>query len=418
MKKIRKLLLLLILCLILVFSVATLVACQEDEDPNEFVTGQGNTVKVTLDSVKAGVIDYRLKPGSPIPEPGVTKDTTAPTAEGFVFDGYYEGAVATDGSIIYGNKWDFSRKVDKDITLYGKWLIQYKIRIVYVLDGVVQETGEDVNISGNAEQMTSIKTPSWADNTYVQTYSDPECKNELVVSKDNPFVHGCTQEEPVCKVYAKFIKGTWTLVRTANDLRGFRSGDSLYLMDDIDMSSLVKTDGYTNMTVPDYFNGKIEGNGHTISNINYLREGTTGTVKDTNNCLGLFAKLNGATVQNVTFKNCSVQGVVKQVVGSNPGDDKGEYFYGFLAGQAEGCQFANIKFVDCELKPLQFDIKGKNLTAEQEAAERAKIQQNFLVGEGSNYEPEIVVTQATLASAINLLANEYALQPNSTNKFC
>lgn len=424
MKKIRKLLLISVLVLILVFSVTTLVACQEEENPNDFVNGQGNTVRVILDCtrdplVKDSVdkmpsscyIDYRIKPGSPIPEPGVTKNTTAPSVDGYVFDGYYEGFIDTDGVLQYGNKWDFSKPINEDLTLYGKWLIQYKIRIVYVLDGVKQDKSEDVNVSANAAQVTSVKSPSWSGNTYVQTYTNPECTEELVVSRDKPFIHGCTQENPVREVYAKFIAGTWTLIRTADNLRTIRSGDNLYLMNDVDMSSLNNTNGYTEMSIPNTFSGAIEGNGYKISNLNYLREGKSTLPLDyTSYCFGLFARLNGASIKNITFENCSVQGVVQQ--------QNNEYFYGFLAGQAEKCEFDNIKFVGCTLNTLQFKIKNKTLTAEEEAAEREKIEQNFFVGEGSNYSPEIVEAQNTQSSAINLLANEYALLPNLTNKFC
>ena len=377
----RKLLIVLFLSLIFVLCVATLTACNKNTDPNQFVTDQGNTIKVQLDSLKSGVLDYRLKPGSPIPEPGKTSGTTAPVAEGYIFDGYYEGTKAEDGSIIYGNKWDFSRKVTEDITLYGKWQIQYKIHINFVIDGKLQERSDDVNVPGNAMQITSLKEPSWTGNTFVQMYTDKECTQELVVSYEQPFVHGCTQESPVCNVYAKFMEGMWTLVRNTVDLRTISAGDRLYLLDDIDMSSLTKDD-YTDMTIAANFSGVIEGNGHKISNLNYYRKGTTGREQETNYSVGLFARVINATIRNVTFENCSVQGAI--------GQSSGEYFYGFIAGMAQGeCTFENITFVNCQLKPLIFDFVG-GLTAEQETAERAKIEQGIFVGEGSDYLPKIV----------------------------
>ena len=418
MKKIRKLLLLLILCFILVFSVTALAACEGYEDPEEFIKNQGNTIQVILDStrdpilnkdveVKNGYMDYRLKPGSPIPEPGRVENAKKPSAEGYVFVGYYEGTENADGSINFGNKWDFSRKVTENMTLYGKWLFQYKIRINYVVNGVVKSDSYEIGIENNAEQVTEIKDPSLKDHTFVQLYTDAQCTNVLEISNEKPFVHGCTQDNLVRDVYAQFIEGTWKLVRTPNDLLSISAGHYLYLMNDIDMSSLNGKN-----TVAADFSGAIEGNGHKISNLNYVREGThSAKGPATNYCFGLFARLVGATVKNVTFENCTVQGIVKYQCNN--------YFYGFLAGMAEGdCVFDNVKFVNCELKPIQFDIFGSTKTPEQQAEEeQGKVVQSFFVGEGSNYNP-VVETLILQNNAINLLANEYALQPNTKNKFC
>ena len=393
MNKTRRLITLIILALIVVTSVVVLAACSDDTDPNEYVTGQGNTIKVILDSVKSGVIDYRLKPGSPIPEPGKTSGTTAPIAEGFVFDGYYQGTKNDDGSITYGEKWDFTRKVTEDMTLYGKWLIQYKIRINYVLDGVLQQgQGSETKVANNSETITNLNDPSWSGNTFVQLYSDLECTQELTISRDNPFAHGCTQDNPICNVYAKFIEGRWTLIRTASELLRISSGARLYLMNDIDMSSLMK-DVVTDMTADSEFKGIIDGNGHKILNLHYYREGKrTLPVDYTSYCIGLFAQLNGATIRNITFENCSVSGLVQA--------KNDVYMYGFLAGRATGeCKFENISFVNCELKTLQFKISG--LSAEDNEAERDNLDTNFFVGYGSDYQPNIVSdTMATVARLV------------------
>ena len=406
MNKKRKLLILLLLSLVFALGVAMLAACNRNVDPSQFVTDQGNTVKVQLDSIKSGVLDYRLKPGSPIPEPGVTAGTTAPVAEGYIFDGYYEGQKAADGSITYGNKWDFSKTVTEDLTLYGKWQIQYKIHINYVLDGQVQQQGEEVNITGNAARITSIKEPSWTGNTYIQTYLDAACTQELTVSSTQPFEHGCTQENPVCNVYAKFMQGRWTLIRNAVDLRTINAGSNLYLMNDIDMSTLVNTNGYTNITIAADFSGTIEGNGCKISNLNYYRKGTTGIDRETNYCVGLFARLINATIKNITFENCSVQGAV--------GQTSNEYFYGFMAGKADSCTFENITLDNCALQPLLFDVVG-GLTTEQQAAEQEKIEQGVFVGDGSEYLPNIVGGTLPLTATNNAIV---ATVESIGKKFC
>ena len=381
-----------------------LVACNEDEDPNEFVQGQGNTVQVLLDSrldslvkdsaskMTNGLIDYRLKPGSLIPEPGVTKDTKAPVLEGFLFVGYFEGTVKDDGTVEFGAKWDFSRHVSKNMTLYGKWEVQYKIRINYVLNGqLVVGQYEDVNVADNAASVVAIKEPStsWSQQiiTFVQLYDNVSCAkgHEIVVSAAKPFEHGCTEETPICNVYAQFIEGDWLIVRKATDLKTIYAGSQIYLLADVDMSQLgIDSDGYTKWNIPEDFIGIIEGNGYTISNLNFKRKGTTATSRPiTNYSFGLFAVVNNATVRNVTFKDCIVTGVVQKT--------NDEYFYGFFAGQATGeCTFENITFDNVKCAELKFELLVGELTPEEELAERAHVTQGVFVGEGSTFTPKII----------------------------
>ena len=401
MKKSLKILLLLVLSLIIAASAMLLVACNNEEDPNEFVNGQGNTVRVILDSlsdplikdsvdkITNGYLDYRLKPNTPVPEPGKTKDTKAPMVEGYLFVGYYEGTVDENGVLTFGNKWNFATKVSSDMTLYGKWVVQYKIRINFVLNGqVVEDKFEEINVADNAATVNAIKEPSWTGNTYIQMYTTAACAegDELVVSSTQPFAHGCDDDHPTRDVYAKFIEGRWTLVHNVNDIRSISAGASLYLLADLDMSELgTDADGYTKWSVPVDFTGKIDGNGHTISNFNFKRIGTNSAKNPaTNNYLGLFSRLNNATICNVTFKDCTVTGVVQYQQTSD------DYYYGFIAGQAMGdCTFDNITFDNCTLAELEFNIRNVT-TPEQIAAERAKITQGKFVGYGSDFTPNII----------------------------
>ena len=412
-KKIQKSILLIILSLLFVVSVVVLAACDNEKDPNAIVEGKGNTVKVVLDSIKSGTHDYRLKPGSPIPEPGKTEGTTAPVAEGFIFDGYYEGTLDSNGNVIYGDKWDFSRKVSQDMTLYGKWLIQYKIRVNFVLDGKVQAQFEDVYVPNNVEQLTSIREISWSGNTFLQLYEDNECKQELEISTERPFKHGCTQEEPVREIYAKFMAGVWRLVKAATDLRTVNTNTNIYLLNDIDMATLANSEGYSNVTIPAEYKGTIDGNGYTIKNLNFYRKGTTGSNRESNYCLGLFSTLSGATIRNITFENCTVTGSVGQLL-TQVGQ---EYFYGFLAGQAKNSVLQDIKFVNCTLNPLQFEIR--NLTPEKEAEERTKIVQDSFIGEiDNNCQVKNVTTDGIQLGTLTT-SNVVALIPETSKyKFC
>lgn len=371
---------LLLLLLVVVCAVALcLCACNEDVDPEEVVNDRGNTVQVILDNVKIASRDFRLKPNSPVPEPGVTKNAgDAPTVNGFIFVGYYEGTKAADGTITYGEKWDFSKKVSANMTLYAKWDIQYRVRINFVIDGNVTDVSTDVAVPANAAQLTSLKDPVWNNHTYVAMYSDSECNNPLTVDSNNPFVHGCTQSNPVADVYAKFIEGVWTLVYTAADMRTISPGTRLYLMNDIDCT------GVDISISRNTFSGAIVGNGHTISNLNYVANGETNTSARAYN-FGLFTQVTGVEIRDVTFANCSVGGVINRICN--------EYNYGFIAGSASESEdktntFSNITFVNCVMNELTFGER-LGLDAEKQTAELLKVEKGNFIASGSDYQPNI-----------------------------
>ena len=184
---------LIALVVICVACLFTLAACAE-ETPEDFVNAQGNTVKVVVDDMNGTIHDYRLKPNSLIPEPGVTKGVKEPVKADYVFQGYYLGTKDSQGNVAYGEKWDFSTKVNSEVTLFAKWDIQYVIRINFVLNGsVVSDKYDTMKVSDNADHVTSIKEPTWLNNTFVEMYSDAAMTNVLNVTRENPFVHGCSR---------------------------------------------------------------------------------------------------------------------------------------------------------------------------------------------------------------------------------
>lgn len=379
MKKKIALIALVVVCVACLF---TLTACG-DENPLDFVTGQGNTIAVYYDEMMGNdPVWWQIKEGSPLPEPGVTPNVKKPERQGYVFLGYYQGTKdQATGEVTYGEKWDFSTKVSQSVTLYAKWEKQYTIHINFVLDGqVVEGKGESMIVANNASQVISIKEPSFTGNTFVEMYSDAALTNVLDVSSANPFVHGCTQQNPTVEVYAKFIQGSWTLVRTANDMRNISAGSRLYLLNDIDFAD--KNDAATGLTSISInrgtFTGAIEGNGHVIKNLHFLAVGTKDTKASANN-FGLFSKVKDASITNVTFENCSVVGEINR--------ENAEYFYGFLAGSAEGnCTFSNITLKNCQVKPMTF---GKNFAGDKDLLLQ-RVDQKLFVATGSDFVPNVI----------------------------
>lgn len=380
MKKKIALLTLAFVCLACLF---TLTACN-DENPLDFVTGQGNTIAVYYDEMMGkDPVWWQIKEGSPLPEPGVTANVKKPERAGYVFLGYYEGEKdATTGEVTYGNKWDFSTKVSQSITLYAKWEKQYTIHINYVVDGQVVGEGESMIIENNASQVVFIKEPRYTGNTFLEMYSDATLTNVLAVSSANPFVHGCTQDEPTVEVYAKFIPGNWTLVRTANDMRNISAGGRYYLLNDVDFAELNnKETGLTSITINrGTFIGAIEGNGYAIKNLHFRAEGTKDTKASANN-FGLFAKLDAkASITNVTFENCSVVGEINR--------ENAEYFYGFLAGSADAnCTLNNITLKNCQVKPMTF---GEKFVGDNETMLQRVEQKLFIAEYNGTYSPNVV----------------------------
>lgn len=346
-----------VLSMILLTVCLLFTACKSDFDLEEWINSEGNTVKVTINCMDGETpdsstsIDYRVKPGSPIPNPGVTENTTAPTREGYILEGYYLGTEDGNG-VTYGSRWDFATgRANEDLTLYCKWEVQFVIRIVHVIDGVAQEDSyTDVDVLNNQPEVTSLPNPMWTNHTYLgSVYTSETCNEEdlLTVSNDNPFVHGCTADNPVREVYAPFIEGNWTLVRTAKDMRTVSPGSSLYLLADIDFADMTDEDGYTSVSITSsIFSGKINGNGHTISNLNYFVEGarTAGT-----DSFGLFSRLKGAEIKDVVFKDCSVSVRINRTAN--------EYFVGFLAGQCdETTILTNVTFDNVTVKSVEFSF--------------------------------------------------------------
>ncbi|MBR2975191.1 MAG: InlB B-repeat-containing protein [Clostridia bacterium] len=380
----KKKIALIALAFVCVACLFTLTACGE-ENPLDFVTGQGNSIAVYYDEMMGSdPVWWQIKPGSPLPEPGVTPNVKKPERQGYVLLGYYQGTKdQTTGEVTYGEKWDFSTKVNESITLYAKWEKQYVIHINYMLDGqLVADKDDSLNIANNASQVIALKEPTFAGNTFVEMYSDAAMTSVLEVSSTNPFVHGCTQENPVVEVYARFVAGNWALVRTANDMRTISSGSRFYLLNDIDFADLNdETTGLTNITINrGTFVGAIEGNGHTIKNLHYFAKGETGTRPGATN-FGLFSRVQNVSVTNLTFEDCSVVGQIAK--------ESNEYFYAFFAGSATGeNNFANITLKNCQVKPIQFDtIRISESKVDQL---KACIEQKTFIATGSDFVPNVI----------------------------
>ncbi len=161
--------------------------------------------------------------------------------------------------------------------------------------------------------------------TFVANYADAEC-TEFVGTYDRDDYEG--QAEIV--VYAKYIEGSWKVVRNISSATSMFNGlsaskNQYYIIDDIDVSSATINASWGTRAV-------IEGNGHTISGIKI-------------NLSGNNAVLNGETVSPVfgtiystaKIKNLTLKDITLTVTG------KGELsFYAICSAAESGAEIENL----------------------------------------------------------------------------
>ncbi len=134
--------------------------------------------------------------------------------------------------------------------------------------------------------------------TFVDYYADADCKQFV----EWPIERVEGQETDVT-IYAKYIKGDWTIVRTAMNVKAMfpllaLATKSFYLIRDIDMT------GQYAISPCAQVNGVLEGNGFEIKNLKVAKE--QGTIS-TNAKVSLFGDIGGtAKISNVKLTNLEI----------------------------------------------------------------------------------------------------------------
>ena len=142
-----------------------------------------------------------------------------------------------------------------------------------------------------------------------------------------------------CNVYLKFTEGNFISVGHANDLKlggkfGFFSEDAegnpidgYIFEDDIDLAGV-------SLTMSERFSGVIHGNGHTISNLT-VSAMSKKIDNDKSKDIGLTLLMEGATINDLTFKDSKI------TLSVNPGIRVNG---GLIAVEAKDCTFNNCHF--------------------------------------------------------------------------
>ncbi len=216
-----------------------------------------------------------------------------------------------------GGPVDFTKPLQEGDHFYfiAGWLARVKVNVQLVCDDGVEipATGTDGSAMGPFKNGDIIEERPYdtgnkvvkelpmfevTDKSYTFTeyYADEAC-TQLV---SWPIVKEDRQEADVT-VYAKYIKGDWTVLREASDVDAMfgnvAAGTHYWLAKDIDMNG-VTVAPVTSLA------GELQGNGYTISNLKVAQTRLNGWSKT----VGLFGSIKStAIIKDVVFEELNVE---------------------------------------------------------------------------------------------------------------
>ena len=332
----------IIICVLMLVLVALFAgACAGPKNAEELAIENGATVKVTLDlaggvSDEQGVRYLRIKEGSPIVLPWEhTAVISSPYYEGYRLEGFYTGEKDEAGNITYKAKWDFRTKIYEDMTLYARWVRYFRFRIIDAVSGnVLKENSVNAGDVFDVSERNAAKVDGY---TFIEYYQDKDMTKKWDPDFKHPgYPEGvtdetATEEDFVYTVYAHYVEGEYKKVYTASD---FTVAANYWLIGD--ENGVIDFTGKTNWPVRTQFVGKIVGNGVTIKNLTFTRKDVSQTE------LGLFGRLSGAEITDVTFENCTME-----IVYTRRPQGVTSVTVGFLGGTAENTTLKNVVFKNC-----------------------------------------------------------------------
>lgn len=296
------------------------------------------------------------------------RGTNAFTAvnNGYFLAGWYAQRMETldeNGNpvVVYGEKWDFATSrleldpngeytaAEPELTLYAAWVPLFTVEI-YDL-----HSGEYVNqFSFNPADGTQFTLPAWdqstgamelfdfpkySGHTYNGVYLDAAGTQAVTdTTITHPGVVDYTNgmgKDTSLKLYVDFLEGEWFHIYTAEQFADHASVSGNYVLyADLDFKDVI----WPTSLMYGTFSGTIDGNGHTMQNIQITQNNNSKTNA------GLFGTLaDGACVQNVAFRNITF--TIKagtRVAGAS---------YGLFAGTiADAAQISQVSILDSQLQ--------------------------------------------------------------------
>lgn len=209
--------------------------------------------------------------------------------------------------------WDFSTDrvsdettTDKVLNLYARWVDNPAINF---LDADNLDGGSflkwTITVGSELKRPTSTE-PKKAGYTLIDYYSDPECTqkfefNRIIEEEDVEYPAGGKAQ---INIYCKFVEGEMTRVKGVNELKAMAENPEGHyiLANDIDLSK-------ENWVPIENFKGTFDGNGYAIKNMKLtVKNRMSGLAAKTADevSYGLFSKLEGAKIKNLTIQDANI----------------------------------------------------------------------------------------------------------------
>ena len=331
---IRKMKAKLIALLMAILSLFVLAGCSMGESLDEVLETRNLSPHVTyyanggLFESNSAVKDLYYPIGAKALDIGNINPTSGSvdvTRSGFELAGWYIATkVDTEtGLCELGEEWDFSTELEEGehIILAAKWRALVGLKVVMVCDA-----GDKISIEKKVENDATLKGEAFKNGDVIgeiaydskdsiSSAATPDTRLFTVKGKTHTFYSyywdaACTQEiswpiergEEQLTVYAKYIKGDWTFVKTADDVykmfNALKGGakKSYWICNDISYAKGLVLEGMVS------FAGEIQGNGYTIDGLKFSKQQLT-----QGNKFSMFGDIKEtAKISNLTLTNVSV----------------------------------------------------------------------------------------------------------------
>lgn len=365
-------------------------------------TEQGYSYEVTYDCLGGHINQMKTRTvyyteDSLLYEPsGTAGMLVAPKNGEKTIIGWYTHYTATEtaNGIVYyfeeEDRWDFSSDrvsvettPDETLFLYARWADNPNINFV---DAESPEGGnllKWVITLGSVLSRPTSAEPVKNGHTLIDYYKDPECTIRYefgqVIGEDDILINDLGNA--YINIYCKFIEGEYIRIKTVAQLKAIEAEpDEHYILaNDLDMSGEV----FTPITS---FSGVLNGNGYNVCNLTLnVRNKVSGVaaLKAEESSYGLFAKLDGAEIVDLTMKDTKI--VIDKSSNVN-------ICAGVLAGRT-----TKSNITDCIFDGITFETEGNfsiDITISPTVAGDSTTKLNNCVV--NNYDEPEVVTKGTL----------------------
>ena len=214
-------------------------------------------------------------------------EPTDPTRDGYTFEGWFKEVGLT-------NLWIFDTDlVTAHTTLYAKWEAIPAVTFTVTFEENGGSVVADLLLVGEGTMITAPSAPTKDGYTFEGWYKEVELTNLWVFETDTVTAD--------ITLFAKWDEVVAINVTTPAEFKAMTestTGENYVLVNDIDFTGFEWIQSGTGVT----FNGVLDGNGKTISNITITGSGT-GVYG------GIFQRTNGAVIHDLTVDNANVNAV-------------------------------------------------------------------------------------------------------------